>query len=80
MKKWRLSSTGGRAARIGWRRDILETMGGAPRGAEGVAEGPEMEIHDPAEGRKHCTKNPIYVFPKKELCGLSPNSYKPVCL
>jgi hypothetical protein len=23
----------------------------------------------------HCTKNPIYVFPKKELRGISPNSY-----
>jgi hypothetical protein len=23
----------------------------------------------------HCTKNPIYVFPKKELRSLSPNSY-----
>jgi hypothetical protein len=23
----------------------------------------------------HCNKNPIYVFPEKELRGLSPNSY-----
>jgi hypothetical protein len=23
----------------------------------------------------HCTKNSIYVFPEKELCGLRPNSY-----
>jgi hypothetical protein len=23
----------------------------------------------------HCTENRIYVFPEKELCGLSPNSY-----
>ncbi len=21
----------------------------------------------------HCNENPIYVFPEKELCGLSPN-------
>jgi hypothetical protein len=41
-----------------------------------IAEGPEMEIHDPYEGRKHCTENPIYVFPKKELCGLSPNFFR----
>ncbi len=23
----------------------------------------------------HCTENPIYVFPEKELCGLSSNFY-----
>jgi hypothetical protein len=23
----------------------------------------------------HCTENPIYVFPEKELCDLSPTSY-----
>jgi hypothetical protein len=23
----------------------------------------------------HCTENPIYVFPEKELRGISPNSY-----
>jgi hypothetical protein len=50
--------------------------GGAPWGAEDG----EMEIHGPAQGRKNCTENPIYVFSKKELCGLSPNSYIHVCL
>jgi hypothetical protein len=27
-------------------------------------------IHPPST---HCSENPIYVFPEKELCGLSPN-------
>ncbi len=60
----------GRAARIGWRMDILETMA-VLHGEQKIAEGPEMEIHDPDEGRKHCTENPIYVCPKKKLCGIS---------
>ncbi len=27
------------------------------------------------EQTSHCTENPLYVFPEKELRGLSPNSY-----
>ncbi len=27
----------------------------------------------PKEHDIHCNENPIYVFPEKELCGLSPN-------
>ena len=50
----------------GWRRDILETMA-VLHGEQKIAEGPEMEIHDPAEGRKHCTENPVYVFLKKKV-------------
>jgi hypothetical protein len=60
----------GRSVRIGWRRDILETMA-VLHGEQKIAEGPEMEVHGHAEGGKHCTENPIYVIPKKKLCGIS---------
>jgi hypothetical protein len=35
--------------------------------------GPESGFNESGSTALHCNENPIYVFPEKELCGLSPN-------